>query len=258
MGVIMTKQHKLLSYFINLSFYLYFLILLIERILSVSLSISNGVNIYSSGYYGYVYTLVFFSILAWLIYLLIRCRSSIKALFSMKEEILTNIPFKDLCISSGLLLLSGMVHTEYTYSVIQFISYGILIIGILLKVIMINSNSDNRTILWLSFIYLVCFSMAIPVMYHSSIELHVLFHVLEGITSFLLVGLFTYLLLLIFNNKDDLFIYIPIIIAVVLDTILIALRWNEEINYFVLIFIALSLFVFIAGKVVKAIKKTNK
>ena len=100
--------------------------------------------------------------------------------------------------------------------------------------------------------------MAIPVMYPSSIELHVFFHVLEGITSFLLVGLFTYLLLLIFGSKEDLFIYIPIIIAVVLDTILIALRWNEEINYFVLIFIALSLFVFIAGKVVKAIKKTNK
>ena len=254
----MNKKERLLTYFINLSFYLYFLILLIERAISVSLSLSHGMNIYSSSYYGYVYTLVFISILSWLIYLLIRCRPSFKALFSAKEEILRNISFRDLSLSSGLILLSGMVHTEYTYSAIQFISYGILIIGILLKVILLNETSKNRPLLWLSFVYLVSFSMAIPVMYYSMIQLHVLFHVSEAITSFLLVTFFTYMLINLFEGKEDLFFYPIIIVSMILDTLLIALRWNEEINFFVLIFVSLSVLLFITGVIIKHSTKKEK
>ena len=76
----MSKNNRVLTYLINLSFYLYFLILLVERILSVSFSISNGINIYGNGFDGYVYTLVFLSILAWLIFLIFRCRDSIKGI----------------------------------------------------------------------------------------------------------------------------------------------------------------------------------
>lgn len=222
---------------------MYFIILLAERLISVIRSFSNGVDIFSNGFHGYVYILVFVSIISWCLYLLLKCRENIKYLFKPKEE----ISFNNLCVASGIILLSGMVHTEYTIPVIQFISYGILIVGILLKVILLNKESNNRTLLWLSFVYLVSFSMAIPVMYYSSIKLHILFHVIEGIASFALVGVFTYLLLLIFNGENDLFKLWPICAAIILDVPLIILRWNEEINYFVLIFISLSTLLFVVG-----------
>ena len=248
----MNKKQSILSYIINLSFFLYFIILIVERILSVSLSFINGVNIFRDGFTGYVYLLVFLSIVSWLIYLIIMCRDNIKEIFKVND----NISFNHIIIASGILLLSGMVHTEYTIPVIQFISYGILILGILLKVILINISDKNinKISLWLSFVYLVCFSMAIPVMYHSNIKLHILFHILEGITSFLLVVSFTYLFLILFNNRDNLFILIFIIIASILDALLIILRWNEEINWFVLIFISVSLVLFIIGFIYNLIR----
>ena len=244
----MSKNNRVLTYLINLSFYLYFLILLIERILSVSFSISNGINIYGNGFDGYVYTLVFLSIAGWLVFLILKCRDSIKTLFKYNEE----LDYKDICTASGILLLSGMVHTHYTFSVMQFISYGILIVGILLKVIL---NKGDTLLKWLSFIYLVSFSMAIPVMYQSFIDLSVCFHIFEGMASFLLVGIFTYLLILTFAEEDNLFRILPIVICVVADGVILAFRWAEEINYFVLIFAALSLVLFIIGYIVKLNKK---
>lgn len=245
------KSAKVLTYTINLSFFLYFIILLVERVISVSLTFANVINIFRDGFTGYVYILVFLSIISWLIYLIIMCRDNIKAIFKPND----NVSFNHLIIASGIILLSGMVHTEYTIPVIQFISYGILILGILLKVIILNSDKSlNKVSLWLSFVYLVCFSMAIPVMYHSLIKLHVLFHILEGITSFLLVGFFTILLLMLFNKKDNIFILIFILIASILDGLLIGLRWNEEINYFVLIFISLSIVLFLIGFIYNLIR----
>ena len=239
----METKHKLFNYLINLSFFLYFIILLVERIISVVKTFSNGFDIYSNVFFGYVYLLVFVSIIGWLIFLIIKCKENIKYLFKPSDD----ISFKNLCIASGILLLSGMVHTEYTIPIIQFISYGILIVGILLEVILNHKESNNKVSLWLSFVYLVCFSMAIPVMYYSAIKLHLIFHVLEGIASFTLVVMFTYLLVLLFEGESNLFIWLPIVVAVVLDIPLIILRWNEEINWFVLIFISLSTLMFFIG-----------
>lgn len=243
------KHKNTLTYLVNLSFFLYFLILIVERTLSVVLSLANKVNLYADGFNGYAYSLVSLSVGGFIIYLVLKCRDNIKALFMHTE----NIDFKHLCIASGILLLSGMVHTEYTIGAIQFVSYGILIVGILLQVIINVHNGGNKVLHWLSFAYLVAFSMAIPVMYRSFIELHFLFHIVEGITSFLLVGLFTIFLLLVFKGNDDLFYLIPIIVTVILDTILIAMRWNEEINIFVLIFVILSALIFITGFIYKSI-----
>lgn len=247
-------MEKRLNYIINISFYLYFIILIVERSISVILTFVNGINIFSNAFYGYTYMLVFLSIIGWLIYLIINCRLSIKGLFKSAEE----YDFKNLCIASGILLLSGMVHTEYTIPVIQFISYGILIIGILLKVILNAKANENKAMLWLSFVYLVCFSMAIPVMYQSFIDLHILFHVLEAIASFTLVIVFTYLMILLFNNENNLFKVLPAILVVILDTPLIILRWQEEINWFVLIFLSLTTIMFLVGVIFNFVKNKQK
>ena len=248
----MKNKSKTLTYFINLCFFLYFVLLIVERSISVILSLSNGINLFGTPFDGYVYTLVVVSIVGFLILLIVKCRPNIKALFKPNED----LKFGWLCIVGGILLLSGMVHTHYTISGLQFASYGVWILGILLKGISIHSKNENKVLLWLSFAYLVAFSMAIPVMYHSVIEAHLFFHILEAVGSFALVAAFAYLLLRIFNDNGDLFPVWPIIFAIVIDVPLIVLRWNEEINFFVLIFIALSTALYIAGFVYKMKKRS--
>ena len=247
----MKSKSKTLTYFINLCFFLYFVLLIVERTISVVLSLSNNINLYGTAFDGYVYSLVFLSIIGFLVLLILKCRPSIKGLFKPSED----LRFDWLCIAGGVLLLSGMVHTHYTISGLQFASYGIWILGILLEVISIHSNNENKVLLWLSFAYLVAFSMAIPVMYQSLIEAHVFFHILETVGSIALVGAFTYLLLRLFNDNGDLFPLWPIILAIVIDVPLIILRWNEEINFFVLIFIALSTALYIVGFACKMRKR---
>ena len=248
----MKNKSKTITYFINLCFFLYFVLLIVERSTSVILSLSNGINLYGTAFDGYVYSLVFLSIVGFLVLLIAKCQPNIKALFKPSEV----LRFDWLCIAGGVLLLSGMVHTHYTISGLQFASYGVWILGILLKVISIHSENENKALLWLSFAYLVTFSMAIPVMYHSMIEAHVFFHILEAVGSIALVAAFIYLLLRLFNKNGDLFPLWPIILAIVIDVPLIVLRWNEEINFFVLIFISLSTALYIVGFVCRAKKRS--
>lgn len=246
----MKNKSKAIVYLINLCFFLYFALLFAERSISVALSLSNGVNLFGTAFDGYVYSVVFLSVIAFLVLLVWKCRSNVKALVKPTED----LRFDSLCLAGGVLLLSGMVHTHYTISGLQFASYGIWILGILLKVVTLHSASSNKPLLWLSFAYLVAFSMAVPVMYPSQIEAHVFFHILEAVGSIALVGAFTYLLLRLFEDKEDLFLLWPIVVAVVIDVPLIVLRWNEEINFFVLIFLVLSAALFLTGFLYK--KKT--
>ncbi len=247
----MKTKKQIFTYLINLCFFLYFLILLIERSISLVATFVNGVNPFGTVFSSYVYSIVFASIAGFFMLLFWRCRPNIKALFKPNED----LGFSDLCLAGGVLLLSGMVHTSYTISPLQFASYGIWILGILFRVILTHPTSENKPLLWLSFAYLVAFSMAIPVMYPSAIELHVLFHILEAVGSAFLVAAFTYLLLFVFEGKSDLFLLWPVIAMIVFDVPLIALRWNEEINVFVLIFAILSSLLFLAGFIYKRVGK---
>ena len=67
-----------------------------------------------------------------------------------------------------MILISGMVHTEYTIPGIQFASYGALIVAMVLKTIEKTGDGGDNIFMWYSLIYSVMFSMAIPVVYKSS------------------------------------------------------------------------------------------
>lgn len=247
----MTKANKI-NYVINLMFFLYFIVLFIERVISLSLTFINKIDIFNNFFSISVYFSIFLSLIGFLIYLAIKCRKNIKALFSLNNDALS---FNDLIIAGGILLISGMVHSEYTISIVQFISYGFYILAIVLKVISFQNEVKNKSILYLSLIYLVSYSMAIPVTYQTFLNYNDLYHVISLITSYLLVGIFTYMTYKLFNKEENLFRYIYIIPAVILDTFLIAFRWKEEINVFVLIFICLSVLLFISGRIILYIKK---
>lgn len=252
----MKKENKL-KYAINLMFILYFVILIIERVVSLFLSIKNGINIFGNGFNIFVYSTIFISIIGFIIYMSIKCRFCIKALFVINDESIEKINFSSLVVASGILLLSGMVHSEYTYLIIQFISYGFLIVGIILQTILNQRYADNKIILWLSTIFLVFYSMAIPVVYKLNLDYSTIFHVFEGITTYLLVGMFTYMTICLFNNKNNLFNYFYIIPATFLDIIIISMRWQEVKNIFLLVFLVLSVIVFVIGKIIVLIDNKN-
>lgn len=244
----MNKKEKI-TYVINLTFYLYFIILIGERLNSLILSIINNVDILNNGFNVYVYTTIVASFVAFILYMIMKNRNSFLALFSPKKY-LEKVDFIHLSIASGTILLSGMVHSEYTISPVQFISYGILILGIILKGVNDRDKFNNKTHLILSTIYLVLFSMAIPVSYPTTLVEPLAFYIIEALATYSLVGLFTYLLCKLFNNEDNLFDIIPLCVMVILDALVIGINFRAEINYFVLIFASLSLLMYIPSYII--------
>ena len=94
------------------------------------------------------------------------------------------------------------------------------------------------------------FSMAIPVVYKSSIDKAALFHTVEAVVSLALVVAFTYMLNRVFLTKaDDLMSLVPFLIMLIGDILVLALRWKESVNSFVLIFASISTLMFAIGRI---------
>lgn len=154
---------------------LYFIILFAERVQSIVRSIRDkDVKLFGSGFNSYVYLAVFLSLAAFLVLLAVGNASFLKSLFTMNMNVYRSIDYRMLSITAGVILVSGMVHTEYTIPGIQFASYGMLIAALVIKTACVNAQAEDHVLLWMSLIYLILFSMAIPVMYHSEIESHTL------------------------------------------------------------------------------------
>lgn len=226
-------------------FWVYFIIIMAERIISLVLSFVNDVKIWQNGFYIFAYVVTILSIVAFIIYVLINNKLFIKV-FRFKEDI-SDEDLRKFVISSGIILVSGMIHTEYTNLAIQFVSYAFLIGAIILKGILLHSKALNKIQLWLSIIYLLCYSMAIPVCYMVSLKYDTLFYITQGITMLVLVYAFTYLLDKLFQGTSDLFMLWPIAIATILDLAVIGIRFQETINYFLIIFFGLSVFFYVVG-----------
>ena len=98
--------------------------------------------------------------------------------------------------------------------------------------------------------------MAIPVVYESGIKNAGLFHIIEAVTSLVLVAGFAYLSYRVFAGQAvNLFLICPIVVAIIGDAIVLAMRWKEYVNSFVLIFLVASVVMWIAGFIVKMVKK---
>ena len=130
-----------------------------------------------------------------------------------------------------------------------------LIAALVIKTACVNAQAKDSVLLWMSLIYLILFSMAIPVMYHSEIEKAILFHVIEAVVSLALVAAFAVLMYkVMIGNAVNLFHVIPIAIAVIGDTIIVAMRWKEKVNGFVLIFLIAASVMWIAGRIAAAVR----
>ena len=92
--------------------------------------------------------------------------------------------------------------------------------------------------------------MAIPVMYPSKIQHAALFHCIEAVAALVLVFFFTWMLRDLFVGKgENLLRWIPMLLAAVLDSVILALRWKESVNSFVLIFASISTLMFALGRI---------
>ena len=237
-------------YFIHLLFAVYFIVLAAERVQSIVRSVKDpAVLLLGDGFNGYVYLITFLSLAVSLVYLMVTSGNLLVGIFTRSARVHGSISMGRLCIASGLILVSGMVHTEYTVAPIQFGAYGALIVAMILQTARAQGRSDKPILLWLSVTFLTAFSMAIPVMYRSNIENAGLFHVLEAITALVLVAMFTGMLYKVFcKDATNLFYFVPMLTVLVLDTVLIVMRRQEEINWFVLISLIATCVLFLIGR----------
>ena len=241
-------------YLIHLMFFLYFAVLFAERTQSLVRTFADPAQKpFGDGFSVYVNSISILSLCATVIYLLVTNRMLFVGLFTRSAQVHDAVQIGALCIAAGVLLLSGMVHTEYTIAPLQFGAYGALIVAMLIRTAMVQSEADSKLLLWLSLAYLTAFSVAIPVVYRSGIARAPLFHALEAVTALLLVGAFTWMQYLGFTGcAVDLFYLVPILTAAVLDAVLLIMRWQEKVNSFVLIFVILAGVLFVVGKVLSA------
>lgn len=234
------------------SFLFYFLILFVERLQSLVRSFSDpSYQVFGTPFDGYVNILTILSLAATVVLLVGFNPTFWASLFGK-----TDVDYRILTITSGVMLLSGMVHTEYTIAPVQFGAYGVLIVGLVLQTVISASSSKNAFRLWYSLVYLVIFSMAIPVVYRSQIYFAPAFHLIEAVVSAALVIAFTYMLYRMFTgNGSNLLLWVPIITAAIGDAVILVMRWSESVNTFLLIFAVASVIVFALGKILFATEK---
>ena len=232
---------------ISFLFLIYFVVLFIERAQSLYRSFSlTRKEMFSSSFDIYVNVVTMISLLSFLVLICFFNKDFWASLVSKEAK----VNYSMLTLTAGVILISGMVHTEYTIPGIQFASYGALIMAMVLKTIEKTGGGGDDTLMWYSLIYSVMFSMAIPVVYKSSIDKAALFHTTEAIVSLSLVVAFTYMLNRVFLTKaDDLMSLVPFLIMLIGDILVLALRWKESVNSFVLIFASLSTLMFAIGRI---------
>ncbi len=63
-----------------------------------------------------------------------------------------------LTLTAGVILLSGMMHTEFTIAPVQFVAYGALIVGMILQTVLNIKNGGNAFRHWFSLTYITAFS----------------------------------------------------------------------------------------------------
>lgn len=236
---------------------LYFLILTVERVISLVSVFTGDFSSYDAlDWYMTVLTVA--SIIGAYAFILTKCKITVREYDNGKTSASPTVgegEFGKLAIAAGILLLGGMVHTHGTIPPIQFASYGMILVSMAIHTAQQVNAHGNGLLRWLSFSYIVAFSMAIPVVYHTAIELSWLFIPLEIVVSAGMVVLFTVMLRGFYNGTGEYgFPLPPFLAALVGDAAVLALRWNEEINFFVLIFICVSTVLYIAGRIVKSRK----
>lgn len=229
-----------LRYFENLFLAVYFFVLLGERTASVIYAFVNA-DLAAAGFvWWYAHVVTALTPAAFLIVGMRDIVRIVARIFGAAVGPFAETNYRSIAYAAGVLLVGGMIHTDGTILWLQFVAYGGLLLSMLLRAIAASRTPrDGVTTgrLTVSYLYVLCFSMSIPVVYDTAIAYAAIFVPLEIVTSLLLVFAFTVMLdgylgsggLANFN-------LLTIVFTVAADVALLALRWGETINYFLLVF----------------------
>ena len=139
--------HSVISWF----FLLYFVILFAERLQSLLRAVSAN-QFFMDTFEGIAGVIVSLSLLSAVVLLGFFNKTFWKSLGGKAEP-----DYAMMTVTAGVILVSGMIHTEYTIPAIQFASYGMLIVAMILRAEQLMPESKNRFGLWYSLIYLIVF-----------------------------------------------------------------------------------------------------
>ena len=254
---------------------LYFLILFIERLLAVILSVRLGGEyaLFSGNVFNYIaYGITAVSLVAGFVLMIRVLPAMFVSVFTSKEYDF-GANYKPVVIAAMVLLFGGMMHTGFTVAPIQFVAYGFLIGSMIVRTIecclevkhigaadgnagAASAGKGRGFASIVSVIYLTLLAMAVPVSYISFQELpmRAVFFAVEFTAVFVLVPVFGILLLKFYDTGVTSFSFVYPLLMLILSGLTVALKWKEEINWFVLIFVVLTTvfylsFGLIAGKV---------
>ena len=235
-------------------FSLYFVILFVERLLAMIFSPRQGGEYaLSSGnafnYIAYSVTaasLLFGTVL--FVRLFVICGRTLKA----RQEYDFGAHAREWAVAASVLLFGGMMHMGFTVAGVQFAAYGFLIAALILRAVEGCLKDGDKYTHVVSAVYLVLFSMSIPVCYISfmDVPLRVAFFVIEFAAVFALVPIFGVMTDRLMRRGVTTFTPIFPAVMTLLSGATIALKWRESVNWFVLIFAGLTLLCYLAFGIV--------
>lgn len=249
------KASKVLSKLKLIGLILYFLILFAERLLAVILSFKVGGEyaLVSGNVFNYIaYGITAVSVIAGLVLMIKVLPKMLVSVFTSREyDFKAN--YKSIIIAAMAILFGGMMHTGFTVAPVQFVAYGFLIASMVVRMIECFAETKNQKeddsrskakkfASVVSVIYLTLLAMAVPVSYISfqPMPMRVIFFVVEFATVFVLVPVFGILLLKFYETGVTDFSFIYPGLMLILSGSTVAIKWTEEINWFVLIFVVLT------------------
>lgn len=244
-----------LEYPIILFCLLYFIVLYIERTIAAVMGFVSDKPFYSGDdpaqWYSHMATL--FALLTSLTTALALNGSAFRFVFTRSRADFEKTDYRYLSVTVGLILIGGMAHTEFTLLWLQFIAYGFLLVSLLLCAVrgnMLRRSDVSGKRLAVTYLYLSCLSMAIPVVYGTELPVETAFVALEAVTALVLIAAFSYLVSVFYRSGGLVNFGIPVILfAAAADTTLIVMRASESLNLFVAVFLTLTIIFWLIGRI---------
>ena len=250
----MNNKNKLLSKLKLFFLILYFIVLFIERFFAVILSFHYGGEyaLVSGNVFNYIaYGITAVSLIAGLVLMIRVLPKMFASVFTLKEYNWTS-NLKSVVIAAMAILFGGMMHTGFTVAPIQFVAYGFLIASMVVRTVeyclqvkagVVSDGKGSKFASIVSVIYLTLLAMAVPVSYISfqAMPMRAIFFAVEFTAVFVLVPVFGMLLLKFYETGITSFSFVYPLVMLVLSGLTVALKWREEINWFVLIFVVLTM-----------------
>lgn len=255
------KKVRLLNKLQIIGFLMYFIVLFCERVLALVFSVNRGdeYSLLSGNAFNYVaYAVTAASLVAGVVLALRPCAWMYRSFVS--EEVYSfEQNAKPLALAVAVILFGGMMHTGFTLAKVQFVAYGFLIAAFIVRAVEKCLEGGDKFVTVVSVVYLTFFSMTIPVCYISFMTqpLQGLFFAAEFLAVFLLVPAFGYMVFRFL--KEGATSFSPVLPAAMLALcgLVVGLGWTEKINWFVLIFVGLTVLTYLSVGIV-AFKRLKK